>query len=74
MSFKDVAEKVYRLSKLNERYKNYIHMVNEGVTREWNIFVYLSILRDDPQIPFDLQPEGWAGYEAFERYKQACNF
>lgn len=70
MDFKQVVNKVYGLDKLNERYRGFLHMVSEGVTKEWTVFVYLSILKDDPQVPFDLQPEDWAGYEAFEKYNQ----
>ena len=69
MDFKQVANKVYGIDEINQDYRNFINMVNDGVTREWTIFMYLGILNKDPQVPFELQPEDWAGYEAYEKFK-----
>ncbi|MBU1327173.1 hypothetical protein KKB64_04890 [Patescibacteria group bacterium] len=31
---------------------------------------YLSILRDDPQLPFQLLPDNWLGLKAYQLYRK----
>lgn len=60
-----LVRQLYQLDKLNDRYKSYIeiyesekHINLAGCSR------YLSILRDDPQLPFPLLSKDWLGEEA----------
>lgn len=69
-TMKDVANKVYSLSKLSDRYGWFVGEARSGqLSRERIIFKFLAILADDPQAPYELLPEGWMGYEAWEIYK-----
>jgi len=64
-------EKVYNLSGLNSRYINFIEDVKNKtiVSKEQLLFTFLSILKDDPQIPFDLLSEDWVGDKAYVLFK-----
>lgn len=67
----NLIEQAFRLNSLNEEYRNYISMVESdpNISRERKIFGFLKILNKDPQVPFDLQPQEWAGYRAYEIFK-----
>lgn len=52
----DLVVKVYKLENLNARYQDF--MVNREPMQ------FLSTLKDDPQLPFDLLPDWWVGDEA----------
>jgi len=70
MSLTDLMERVYHLSHLNRRYVELILSLKEKkITRDQVIFGFLSILRDDPQIPFSLLPDDWRGDEAYKLVK-----
>ena len=74
MSLPDLLERVYKLSDLNERYIDFISLTeSERLTREQAIFSYLSILKDDPQIPFKLLPYDWKGDKAYQFFKRICD-
>ena len=67
----DIAKKVYRLDKLNKKYKKFIVEAGIGKTPKHRIvFKYLSILNEDPQLPFDLLPEEWLGENAYQVFKR----
>lgn len=71
MKVSDLMGSLYSLEKLNKRYKKFI--VKAGLGEEPKhtlVFNYLSILKDDPQIPFDLLPQGWLGDHAYEVFRR----
>ena len=67
----EIIKEVYRLDNLNKRYKDFI--VKAGMASQPKhslVFSYLSILKQDPQLPYDLLPQKWLGthaHEVFER-------
>lgn len=74
MNFSELLEKVFCLNKLNQRYLNFIQQVKEGIlTSDQVVLVFLSILKNDPQSPFDLLPKGWVGGEAYQLVKNKFN-
>lgn len=66
-SLDTLVQRVYKLEELNNRYKRFIddfpltHSVNPHKYTE-----YLSILQDDPQLPFELLPSWWLGDRAYK--------
>jgi len=69
-----VAE-IYGLEEVNRRYRGFIEKV--GGQGDWGnkskmemAFEYFSVLRDDPQLPFELLPPDWAGAEAQELFEK----
>ncbi len=66
--------RIYKLDALNERYKEFLDMSQRKNFRNpFLITKYLSILRDDPQLPFALLPKGWLGGLAYHRYQTLCD-
>lgn len=68
-SLKELIRKVYYLDDLNERYKNFLRefsKTKKKVSVDAVAGCYLSILKDDPQLPFELLPANWLGDEANE--------
>lgn len=71
--------KVYGLDDLNRRYQEFIKGLEdrEGPATFANVagdkmrlaFDYFSILKDDPQIPFELLPKDWLGDRAQELFE-----
>lgn len=67
----DLMERIYNLDELNRKYKEFI--VKAGIGKEAKIklvFSYFSILKEDPQLPFDLLPEGWLGENANQVFRR----
>ncbi len=54
--------RVWRLDKLNDRYEEWLqdYKRSDGID-QWLVTSYLTILRDDPQLPFALLPKWWKG-------------
>jgi DNA-binding transcriptional regulator PaaX len=70
-AIQDLLVKLYNLEKLNERYETFIKNVNEKEkSLRGLIFEYLSVLQDDPQLPFELLPSGWLGDKAYSLYQK----
>ena len=68
-TIQELIESVYNLSNLNMRYKDFLSkakLENQSIMRLR--FLYLSILESDPQLPFELLPEGWLGNKANKTY------
>lgn len=67
----NLIEQAFHLGQINEEYRNYVNMceTDQSVSRERKIFGFLKILQKDPQVPFDLQSQDWAGYKAHEIFK-----
>lgn len=62
----------FDLNKINDKYKWYIgeaESPDNPLARSQKIFKFLNILNQDPQVPYDLIPEEWAGYRAYEIYR-----
>lgn len=58
--------RVYKLEALNERYEEWLSAVEDDDVVDHHGFIrYLSILDDDPQLPFVLLPPWWKGNKAY---------
>ena len=58
--------RVWKLDLINDRYKEWLREYKRSdVLDQWLITSYLSILRDDPQLPFILLPIWWKGDHAW---------
>ncbi len=61
-----LAVRVWKLDLVNDRYKEWIREYKRSdVLDQWLVTSYLSILRDDPQLPFTLLPTWWKGDHAW---------
>lgn len=69
MAFPQLLEKVFHLSQINQKYGEFIKKY-ESKTESKNqlIFQYFSILKGDPQLPFELLPQDWFGREAYRLF------
>lgn len=58
--------RVWRLDLLNDRYEEWLkaYQRSDGLD-QWLVTSYLTILRDDPQLPFALLPKWWNGDKAW---------
>lgn len=70
---KALVNRVYRLDEINQLYLDFISKYGKTLRRKkdkWSAAVlYLSILQQDPQLPFELLPKDWAGDEAYKIYR-----
>lgn len=68
---KDLIARVFKLEELNERYQDFILKVKNGEIGKYQIgFAFASILQDDPQLPFELLPDGWLGEKAYKIFRE----
>lgn len=69
IDIKALVERIFDLEFLNARYRQFVKQYRKpkgpGLTLAAN---FLSILKEDPQLPFDLLPDGWMGKEAYAIY------
>jgi len=66
----DLLGKVYQLRSLNDRYAEFCSHIHEITKNTLGLAVeFQGILKDDPQLPFQLLPKDWKGNEAFAAYK-----
>lgn len=71
LTLHDLMEMVYKLSSLNQRYTEFIALSNSGkASKTQLIFHFLTILKDDPQLPFSLLPEDWTGDNAYQIFNK----
>lgn len=72
---KELMAGVYPLDKLNTDYKDFIQTYKKYKRFKKDCplqkirFHYLSILKDDPQLPFELLPHDWKGDEAYHLFE-----
>ena len=66
-----LVERVYKLEELNARYQEWLEEAGRRGTDHWMVIMYLSILADDPQLPFALLPPWWKGEEAYRQVQPA---
>ncbi|MBI5620243.1 hypothetical protein HY949_00515 [Candidatus Gottesmanbacteria bacterium] len=64
-----LVSRVYQLELLNDRYDAWLHEIEDNGVDHWAMIRYLSILKDDPQLPFLLLPPTWKGDRAYQRIK-----
>lgn len=70
-TIQDFLVKVYSLEKLNDRYEEFIKKAKHKSSSLVSLlFEYLSVLKEDPQLPFELLPKGWSGDKAYIRYME----
>lgn len=68
----EVLAKTYNLNEINEEYDKFISKINDQTLKGPSLLMtYLSILKKDPQLPFELLPSWWMGEEAYNHYKSA---
>lgn len=66
-----LIKRVYKLDKLNERYQEFLEeFSNKQASISPIYFSFISILNDDPQLPFSLLPSDWVGDKAFYVFKK----
>ncbi|MDZ7586665.1 MAG: CRISPR-associated endonuclease Cas2, partial [Patescibacteria group bacterium] len=67
---RELINRVYGLDKLNERWREFINKAAEKKYREMErVGWFSSILKDDPQLPFELLPDNWQGEKAWQIVK-----
>lgn len=71
---KELIVRVYNLNELNSRYFEFIQNWQErknlnSLEKTKINFALISILIDDPQLPFELLPEEWVGDRAYKLLK-----
>jgi phenylacetic acid degradation operon negative regulatory protein len=73
-TMQDLLIRVYKLEELNDRYQEFLEEVQER-NKPPTILIsrYLSILKDDPQLPFQLVPKGFLAGEAYKMYQKLCS-
>ena len=74
-SLKELIREVYNLDELNFQYKDFLREFSHSRKKASSDTIaarYLSILKDDPQLPFELLPPDWCGDEAYELYEERC--
>lgn len=70
-SLVQLVERVYKLKELNNRYiKWYKDIKKSGDINSYTVIKFLSILRDDPQLPFELLPSYWMGDKVYKKVKK----
>jgi len=66
---------IYGFKEINQRYQEFVESVSDlkdvkDDERMTLAFEYFAILCDDPQLPFELLPEDWAGAKAQELFEK----
>lgn len=61
--------RVYGLEALSERYKEWLDDADSHDLDQWSVVRFLSILKNDPQLPFVLLPPWWKGERAYKQTK-----
>lgn len=65
--FNQLVRRIYHLDELNKRYIEFLRSPLEKWPRYRVVTAFYSILRDDPQLPFELLPADWWGDKAYHR-------
>lgn len=71
---RELANRVWELDRLNNEYTAFIEYwkkINQDKSvkdkeKIWPVIRYFSVLKRDPQLPEDLLPDDWHGFEAHE--------
>ncbi|OQX50951.1 hypothetical protein B5M47_02445 [candidate division CPR3 bacterium 4484_211] len=70
-----LLEEVYKLSEVDSRYKAFINKYEKQTTAnqtDLNLD-FISCVKADPQLPFELLPPDWASIKAYKIYKKLCS-
>lgn len=68
---KGLIVRVYGLENLNDRYAAWIESAKDRSAADAHLILsFLSILKDDPQLPFSLLPRWWKGDTAYNVVKE----
>jgi phenylacetic acid degradation operon negative regulatory protein len=62
----DLIERVYHLSEINLQYQQFIRKWLNQTINDQAVWEFLSILANDPQLPFELLPDNWQGEKAWQ--------
>lgn len=67
-TYRSLMERAYDLRTLNDRYRELLFAYRSRKdARPFEVAsAYIAILRDDPQLPFELLPEDWCGDDAHD--------
>lgn len=65
----ELIVRIYNLEMLNDKYEDWLNEVKERGIGHWTVISYLSVLCDDPQLPFTLLPKWWKGDIAYSKVK-----
>lgn len=68
-----LVARVYRLDQLNRRYGEFLEHWENKKPQPEALSHFFSILKDDPQLPFELLPNDWFGEQAWELIKSISN-
>lgn len=66
---RSLVNRVYCLDDLNQRYQEFINLWPAKPPTPKILSRFFSILKDDPQLPFELLPDDWLGEQAWELVK-----
>lgn len=67
----ELAWEVFKLEELNARYEKFLQEVKNKTFHPLKlIFRYFSILKDDPQLPFELLGPTWLGDKAYHEFQK----
>lgn len=67
----DLVVRVFNLEALNEKYNEFIQeLKNNKLNKILLNFKFLSILKEDPQLPFEILPYNWLGDKAYQYLKE----
>ena len=64
-----LVNRVYLLDELNQRYQEFVNQWPSKPPTPEILSRFFSILKDDPQLPFELLPDDWLGEQAWELVK-----
>lgn len=67
----DLVTRVFNLNKLNGQYREFIQSLKVSEFDKISAnFKFLSILKEDPQLPFEILPYDWLGDKAYQYLKE----
>ncbi len=73
-NFKNLVRKVYALENLNQRYREFIERYESKERKAYSrarvALDFNLILKEDPQLPFELLPSNWEGTKAYQLYQK----
>lgn len=72
-NLQSLVVRIYKLDSLNLRYEDWLEDVASFRFDRFAVVRYLSILRKDPQLPFELLPLWWKGDKAYRLVKDYLN-
>ncbi|MBI5613619.1 hypothetical protein HY947_01735 [Candidatus Gottesmanbacteria bacterium] len=61
--------RVFGIEELNARYSSWFKILGNKTIDQMALLRFLSIVKDDPQLPFELLPSWWKGDDAYNKVK-----